>query len=118
MIIGVPDLRVACGKNLNNYEIKITDKYGFFEFSDLSYEDTRTAYYIWILPGQNVIFPGIKTVALNDENSEEEVYYNILLRNTISKYKAINNFINLQLKNLVFITKINTFKIIFSIIML
>ena len=90
MIIGVPNLKIACGKNLNNYEIELTDEDGFFEFSNLTYEDTGTKYFIWILPNQNVIFPGIKTVELNDENSEKYVYYFVMLRNP-SKISLIDN---------------------------
>jgi hypothetical protein len=114
MIIGVPDLKVACGKNLNDYQIEITDKNGFFEFSDLDYEDTGTKYFIWILPGQNVIFPGIKTVELNDENTEGDVYYFVMIRNSEDKNKAINNFINQKIKNLVFKLEIEMFKIFFQ----
>ena len=98
MRIGVPNLKVACGKNLNNYEIAVTDEDGFFEFSDLTYEDSGTTYFIWILPSQKVIFPGLKTVKLNDKNPEEDVYYYVLLWCSVSKNKAINNFINQQVK--------------------
>ena len=113
MIIGVPDLKVACGKNLNDYQIEVTDENGFFEFLDLTYEATGTKYFTWILPGQNVIFPGIKTVELNDENPEGDIYYFVMLRNSADKNKIINNFINQKIKNLVFKLEIETFKIFF-----
>jgi len=100
MPIGVPDLKVACGNNLINYEIDITDEYGFFEFTDINYEDSGTSYYVWIPPGQKVIFPGIKTVELNDETSEEDVYFFVLLKNSASRNNVINNFIYQLVKNL------------------
>jgi len=95
MIIGLPNLKVACRKNLKNFEIEVTDENGFFEFSDLTYDNSETKYYLWILPGQNVIFPGIKTVELNDENSEQDVYYFVLLSNIIKKNNTIKNLIGM-----------------------
>jgi len=109
MPVGVADLKVACGKNLNDYEIKITTENGFFEFSDLTYENTGTKYYIWVLPGQNVIFPGIKTVKLNDENSDENVYFFVLLKNSASRNNVINNFIFQLVKNLLAMTLLFNF---------
>jgi len=90
MLVGVPDLKVACGTNLNNYEVKITDENGFFEFSDLTYDDTGTKYFVWILPGQSVIFPELKVVELNDENSEEDVYFYVLLWNLVRTNQHIS----------------------------
>ena len=110
MIIGVPNLKVACGKNLNNYEIKVTDENGYFEFSNLTYVDTGTKYFIWILPGQNVIFPGIKIVELNNENSEEDVYFFVFLWNSVNKNKVINNFFNY----LIYKLDIETYKLFFQ----
>jgi hypothetical protein len=75
MPIGVPNLKVACGTNLKNYEIKVTNEDGYYDFPDLTYESTGTKYYIWIPIGQKVFFRGIKTVELNDENSEECVFF-------------------------------------------
>jgi hypothetical protein len=89
MRIGVPDLKVACGKNLNNYEIAVTDEDGFFEFSDLMYKISVTTYFIWILPNQKVILPELKKVKLNDKNPEEDVYYYVLLWRSLSKDKLI-----------------------------
>jgi hypothetical protein len=89
MPIGVSDLKVACGRNLINYEITLTNENGYFEFPDLSYENTGVKYYVWILPGQKVFFSGIKTIELNDENSEEYVYFFVLLKNSIIRNKII-----------------------------
>jgi hypothetical protein len=98
MLVGVPNLKIACGKNLNNFEIEITDENGFFEFFDLTYEQTGTTYFIWILPNQKVIFPKVKTVELNDENIEEDVYFYVIIWNFILTNKVINNFFNQQFK--------------------
>ena len=100
MPIGVADLKVACGRNLINYEIKVTDKNGYFDFSDLTYENTGTKYYIWIPPGQKVFFRGIEKVVLNDENSEEIVYFFVLFKYLPSIILIINNLIYQLFKNL------------------
>jgi hypothetical protein len=91
MKIGVSNLKVACGKNLKDYETAITDEDGFFEFSELSYEDTGTRYIIWIPLGQKVIFPGLKNVELNDNNPEEDVYFFVLLWWSLISNKVIKN---------------------------
>ena len=73
--IPVPDKKIACGRNLRNYEIAITDNYGDFEFENLSYSDRGTFYYVWVVPGQGAIRPYIQIVLLNRNNPEEFVYY-------------------------------------------
>ena len=100
MPIGVPNLKVACGTSLKNYEIKVTNEDGYFSFPDLTYENTGTKYYIWIPPGQKVFFRGIKTVELNDENPDEVVFFFVLLKFLASRNNVINNFIYQLVKNL------------------
>jgi len=95
--IGVPSLKVACGTNLKNYEIKITDENGYYDFPDLTYESTGTKYYIWIPIGQKVFFRGIKTVELNDENSEECVFFFVLLKFSASR-NYVSNYDLLELR--------------------
>ena len=100
MLIGVSDIEVACGKSLINYETDITNEYGSFEFSNLDYEDAGTKYYIWILQGQKVILPNIRTVELNEENSEQSVYYNVFFWNiakTKTKSMIFNQFFLVQI---------------------
>jgi hypothetical protein len=98
MLVGVPNIKIACGKNLINYEIEITNEYGFFEFSNLTYEDKGTTYFVWVLLGQRLIFPKLKIVELDEENSEENVYFYVLLWNLVRTNEYINLRINL-LKN-------------------
>ena len=101
MVIGIPNLKIACGKTLFEYEIVITDEYGFFEFCNLPYSGNKgTTYLVWILPGQKVIFPGIKKATLTDENPEEKVYYFVYIW-PLSKNKGLSEQINQQFKNLV-----------------
>ena len=114
MTVGVPNIKVACGKNFDNYEIEVTDDYGFFEFCDLTYENTGTTYFIWILPNQNVVFPGIKKVKLNDESSEEFVYYLVFVWQSVSRSKIINNFFYQKLNNLVCNKNIELFRLFFQ----
>ena len=102
MIIGVPNLKIACGKNLNNYEIDITDENGYFEFSNLYYKDTGTKYFLWIPIGQNVIFPNLKIIELNDENLEEEIYFFVIILNSMNTNKITSNFFNQRFKILFF----------------
>jgi len=89
MRVGVSDLKVACGKSLNNYEIEVTDRFGYFEFKDLTFEDSGTKYYVWILTGQRVIFPGIRTTILDKNIHEEDLYFFVFVWN-------IKNLFNLQ----------------------
>lgn len=98
MLVGVSNLKIACGKNLNNYEIDITDENGYFEFSNLYYKDSGTKYFIWIPIGQNVIFPNLKIVELNFENSEEEIYFLVIILNSMNENKILDNFFNQQFK--------------------
>ena len=98
MIIGVPNIKIACGKSLNNYEIEITDENGYFEFSNLYYKETGTKYYLWILPGQNVIFPYLKIVDLNDKNSEVEIYFFVFILTSITNNNAVSSFFNQKFK--------------------
>jgi len=100
MPIGVPNLKVACGTNLRNYEIKVTNEDGYYDFSDLTYESTGTKYYIWIPIGQKVFFRGIEKVVLNDENSEEIVYFFVLFKYLPRIILIINNFLYQLIKNL------------------
>lgn len=100
MPIGVPNLKVACGTNLKNYEIELTDENGYYDFTDLIYESTGTKYYTWIPIGQKVWFRGIETVELNDENSEECVFFFVLPKFSASRNKVINNFLYQLVKNL------------------
>ena len=100
MPIAFPNLKVACGTNLRNYEIKVTDENGYYDFSDLTYESTGTKYYIWIPIGQRVWFRGIEKVELNDENSEEYVYLFVLPNFWRSRNNVINNFLDQLVKNL------------------
>jgi hypothetical protein len=93
MLVGVPNIKVACGKNLINFEIEITNEYGFFEFSNLTYEEKGTTYFVWVPLGQRLIFPKLKIVELDDENSEENVYFYVLLWNLV-KY---NQFMSLSI---------------------
>ena len=79
VVIGIPNLLVLCGTNPFNRKLDITNEYGFFEFTNLTYKDTGTKYFIWILPFQKVIFPVLKTVELDAENPEDHVYFFIIL---------------------------------------
>jgi hypothetical protein len=73
--IPVSDIKIGCGRNFWNYEVDITCDYGGFEFTDLYYDYTEgTTYYIWILSGQNIPFPDIQKITLNENNPEEYVY--------------------------------------------
>jgi hypothetical protein len=81
MPVAVSDLKVACGKSLKNYEIKITNDFGYFEFENIQFEDSGTKYYIWILPGQRVILPGVKTIILDENTREGYVYFFVFVWN-------------------------------------
>jgi hypothetical protein len=75
MEIPVPGLKIGCGRNFRNYKTDVTDDNGIFEFNNLYYDGNRgTTYYVWVLPGQNIIFPLIKKVTLKQTNPEEYVY--------------------------------------------
>jgi len=75
MEIPVTDLKIACGRNLKDYKIEITDDDGVFEFLNLSYDSNKgSIYFVWILPGQHTIFPYISKVTLSENDPEEYVY--------------------------------------------
>jgi len=76
--VAVTDLKVACGRSLKNYEIDVTDDFGCFKFDNLTFEDTGSKYYVWILPFQRVIFQGIKSTILDENTPEEDIYLFIL----------------------------------------
>jgi hypothetical protein len=86
MPIGIPDLRLACGRNLIDFRTTFTDEDGFFEFCNLTYDDTGTTYIVWIPPGQGIVFRGYLKFTLNKERPEKELYYFITC--------WLNSFIN------------------------
>jgi hypothetical protein len=91
--IPVPNIKIGCGRNFWKYQIDITNENGEFEFKDLFYDDTEgTTYYVWILPGQNIPFPDIQKVTLNEKNPEEYVYVwvYVLWPWQIEIYKNVN----------------------------
>ena len=75
IIIGVPNIKIACGKNILNYQITYTNEYGFFEFNELEYDDTGTTYFIWVPSGQKLLFKGASILHLNEENQKIQVNY-------------------------------------------
>jgi hypothetical protein len=89
MKVGVPNLKIACGKNFNDYKIIVTDKDGFFNFTNVTYENSGTSYLIWIFPGQKVFYPGFKNVILNNENPKEEIYFFVLVWRSLIINKQI-----------------------------
>ncbi len=73
--IGVPNLKIACGKNLFNYQTTYTNENGFYKFSDLTYYEAGTTFYLWIPFGQKVLGNGLTRIILNEENPEIRQYY-------------------------------------------
>jgi hypothetical protein len=71
----VPDVKVACGRSFRDYDIEVTNEWGNFKFTNLSYTDSGTKYFLWIPPIQMVFATGIDIIELNDTTTEGSAYF-------------------------------------------
>ena len=76
LFVGVPGIRMACGKNYDGYVTTVTDDGGEFEFTDLPYEDSGTVYRVFMLKTPGIIHVlQKKRVALDSENPEAKIRF-------------------------------------------
>lgn len=73
--IPVPDIKVACGRSFRDYDIEVTNEWGNFEFTNLSYTDSGTKYILWVPPFQKVYATGINVIELNETIIQESAYF-------------------------------------------
>ena len=76
LFVGVPGIKMACGKNYDEYVTTVTDGGGEFEFTDLPYEDSGTVYRVWMqkIPGKIHVLKK-KRVTLDSENPEANIRF-------------------------------------------
>jgi len=76
LLVPVPGIRMACGKNYDEYVTTVTDDSGEFEFTDLTYEDSGTVYKVFMLKTPGLIHVRQKKrVTLDSENPEVEIHF-------------------------------------------